>query len=204
TASITLSKETDIYGMPDSLFMEAVGSGYRASYYYVLDHAYGLCQVPAFSDSTLQKKKAAIRTSQFKQEDYPIPLASIRLNVERDPSYVSGNHYNGTFWLKGIYAVYPEKDVQNQILIPKQKSELLVFPNPATDGFYIQANQNKRGLFQLNMYAITGELIRNETIHINESGKTPYISVNDLQPGIYFIFLKGADSTFAGRVIFAP
>jgi hypothetical protein len=204
TASITLSKEIDIYGMPDSLFMEAAGSGYRSSYFYLLDHSYGLCQVPTFSDSTFQKKKAAIRTSQFKQEDYPIPLASIRLNVERDPSYVSGNRYNGTFWLKGIYAVYPEKDVQNQIFIPKQKSELLVFPNPATDGFYLQTNQNEPGLLQLNIYAITGELIRNETININESGKTPYISVNNLHPGIYFIVLKGTDSTFTGRIIVSP
>ncbi len=204
TASITLSKEIDIYGMPDSLYMEAAGSGYRSSYYYVLEHSYGLCQVPAFSDSTLQKKKAAIRTSQFKQVDYPIPLASIRLNVERDPSYVSGNNYNGTFWLKGIYAVYPEKDMQNQLFIPKQKSELLIFPNPATDGFYIQTNQNEPGLFQLNMYAISGEIIRNETINISEHGKTPYIQVKDLQPGIYFIFLKGNKSTFIGRVIVSP
>jgi hypothetical protein len=170
----------------------------------LLDHSYGLCQVPTFSDSTFQQKKAAIRTSQFKQEDYPIPLASIRLNVERDASYVSGNRYNGTFWLKGIYAVYPGKDVQNQIFIPKQKSELLVFPNPATDGFYLQTNQNEPGLLQLNIYAITGELIRNETININESGKTPYISVNNLHPGIYFIVLKGADSTFTGKIIVSP
>jgi hypothetical protein len=204
TASITLSREIDIYGMPDSLFMEAAGSGYRSSYYYILDHSYGLCQVSSFSDSTLQRKKAAIRTSQFKQEDYPVPLASVRLNVERDPSYISGNRYSGTFWLKGIYAVYPQKDVQNQIRIPEQKPELLLIPNPAKVGFYIQANQNKPGLFQLNMYAVTGELVRNEIITIDESGKTAYFSVNDLQPGLYFIVLKGADSTISGKIVVSP
>ena len=204
TASITLSREIDIYGMPDSLFMEAAGSGYQSSYYYILDHSFGLCQVSSFSDSTLQRKKAAIRTSQFKQEDYPVPLASIRLNVERDPSYISGNQYSGTFWLKGIYAVYPEKDVQNQIRISEQIPELLLFPNPAKEGFYIQANQNKPGLFQLNMYSITGELVRNETITIDERGKTTYFSVNDLLPGLYFIVLKSADSTISGKIVVSP
>jgi hypothetical protein len=193
TASITLSKETDIYGMPDSLLLEAAGSGYRSSYYYILDHFYGLCQVPVFSDSTLRKKKAAIRTSQFKQEDYPIPLASIRLNVERDPSYVSGTRYNGTFWLKGIYAVYPEKDVQNSVPVLEYNAALRIFPNPAKDGFYIQANQNIQGLFELNMYAITGELIRKENIRIDKGGKTDYIPVKGLQSGVYFIVLKSGE-----------
>jgi hypothetical protein len=201
TASITLSKETDIYGMPDSLLMEAAGSGYLTSYYYLLDHSYGLCQVSSFSDSTLQKKKAAIRTSEFKQEDYPVPLTSIRLNIERDPSYVSGNTYNGTFWLKGIYAIYPEKDVQNQIQLPLQKSELTIFPNPAKRGFYIQTNQNTPGLFHLNIYTITGELIKNENIKTDNTGKTSYIPVKDLLPGVYFIILKSGDLTSTCKLI---
>lgn len=204
TASITLSKEIDIYGMPDSIFMEAAGSGHRSSYYYILDHSYGLCQVAAFSDSTLQKKIAAIRPSQFKQEDYPVPLASIRLIVERDPSYISGSRYNGTFWLKGIYAVYPEKDVQNTSLALKQNAEFQVFPNPAKNGFYVQANQNKPGLFRLNMYAVTGELVLNETVNLDESGKSSLISVTGLRSGIYFIMLRGSDSAFTGKIMVSP
>ncbi len=204
TASITLSKETDIYGMPDSLFMEAAGSGYRSSYYYLLDHTYGLCQVSTFSDSTLQIKKAAIRTSQFAQEDYPIPLAGVRLNVERDPSYVSGNLYSGTFWLKGIYAVYPEKDVQNSIAVQKNRAELKIFPNPAKDGFYIQTNQNRQGLFQFKMVAVTGELIRNEKLYIGDSEETHFISVKGLHSGIYFIELNSGDTRVTGKVVVSP
>lgn len=204
TASITLSKEIDIYGMPDSIFMESAGSGYRSSYYYILDHSYGLCQVTAFSDSTLQKKIAAIRTSQFKQEDYPVPLANIRLIVERDPSYDSGSRYNGTFWLKGIYAVYPEKDVQSNSPAFKQTTEFQVVPNPAKNRFYVQANQNNPGLFQLNMYAVTGELVRNEIVNLDENGKSSPISVTGLQAGIYFIMLRGNDSSFSGKVVVSP
>jgi hypothetical protein len=139
TASITLNKDIDIYGMPDSIMMEAAGNGYRASYYFILDHLYGLCQSPVFSDATLARRRALINTSGFKQEEYPVPLKSVRLVVERDPSYISGTKYSGTFWLKGLYAVYPTKD-QGSFLkqIVMQDQDVKIIPNPVSDGFYLQ------------------------------------------------------------------
>ncbi|SHE33657.1 Por secretion system C-terminal sorting domain-containing protein [Mariniphaga anaerophila] len=204
TASITLAKEIDVYGMPDSIQMEAAGSGHLSSYYYVLDHQYGVCQTSTFSDDKLLKRQVAINTAKIKQEEYPVPLVSIRLNVERDPEYVSGTSYNGTFWLKGLSAVYPEKDQQSSIPIRQKAEELTVFPNPTKDGFFIRANQIEQGLFHLYVYKTSGEEVRNEAIYINKSEKTDFIAVDGLAPGSYFMVLKGDDSTFTGKLIVSP
>lgn len=74
TASITLNKNIDVYGMPDSVLMEATGNGRKASFYYFLDHPNGLCVVPAFTGTSLQGYKAAVNTAGIAQEDYPLLL----------------------------------------------------------------------------------------------------------------------------------
>jgi hypothetical protein len=201
TASITLSKDIDIYGMPDSIMMEAVGNGKRASYYFILDHLYGLCQSPVFSDATLTRRRANINSSGFKQEEYPVPLKSVRLVVERDPSYISGIKYSGTFWLKGLYAVYPTKDqgsFLNQIVI---NQDIKIIPNPVADGFYLQLKNKPTGNANLSLYHINGQKISTQSISIDMGGISEYISVKGMMPGLYLLHLTGKDFYMHGKMM---
>ncbi len=200
TASITLSKNLDVFGLPDSIMMEAAGSGYKSSFYYLLDHPNGLCQVPAFYSSDLLKHQAAIRVADIKQEDYPLTFSSIRLIVERDPSYVNGTKYNGTFWLKGLYAVYPARDVNNRIQLMHLNDRFLVWPNPAREGVFLRSTGNEAGLVTFCLYDQTGQRVVTKDLHLPGNSDSVFISLQGLPPGLYIYELSGGGIAGKGKI----
>ena len=204
TASITLNKNIDVYGMPDSVLMEATGNGRKASFYYFLDHPNGLCVVPAFTGTSLQGYKAAVNTAGIAQEDYPLLFKSIRLIVEKDPSYVAGQKYSGTFWLKGVYAVYPAKDPQNSLSRPVTPPACSVFPNPVKGGFYLQTDGAVTGPVRMRLYTLGGQLVMDEYIEIGPGGVSDYIPVVKIPPGAYLFVVSGDSGSLKGKLIVLP
>lgn len=204
TASISLNKNIGVYGMPDSILMDATGNGYKASFYYFLDHANGLCTVPPFAGSSLQQYKAPVNIAGIPQEDYPLTFKSIRLIVEKDPSYVQGQKYSGTFWLKGVYAVYPAKDPQSSLKRPVIPPACSVFPNPVKGGFYLQTNGSVSGPVRMLMYTLGGQAVVDRLIDIGPGGISDYIPVGKIPPGSYLFIVNGDRASLKGKLIVLP
>jgi hypothetical protein len=204
TASITLNKNIDVYGMPDSILMEATGNGRKASFYYYLDHANGLCVVPPFTGTSLLDYKAPINLAGIAQEDYPVMFRSIRLIVEKDLSYVQGQKYSGTFWLKGLYAVYPAKDPQSALKRPVIPPGCLVFPNPVKSGFYLQTNGDLTGHVHLILVTMGGQTVMNRFVEIGTGGISDYIPLGKIMPGSYLLIVNGETSSLNEKLIIIP
>ena len=78
----------------------------------------------------------------------------------------------------------------NQVNI--EKNEVNVYPNPATDKVYIDYNKP----IQVALYNIAGSLLKSKLIQ----SKYDYISIGDLQPGMYLIRSQN-DNAFAKKLI---
>jgi hypothetical protein len=204
TASITLNKNIGVYGMPDSILMEATGNGRKASFYYYLDHTNGLCVVPPFTGTSLLEYKAPVNHAGIAQEDYPVMFKSIRLIVEKDPSYVQGQRYSGTFWLKGLYAVYPAKDPQSALRRPAVPPGCSVFPNPVKDGFYLQTTCDLTGHVHLILYTMGGQAVMNRFVEIGTGGISGYIPLEKIMPGSYLLIVNGETASLNGKLIVIP
>ncbi len=204
TASITLTKEIPVYGMPDSLMMEAAGSGTKNSYYYLLDHTAGLCQVPAFTGSSLVGRTSAIRSAEIPQEDYPLTMKSIRLIVERDPSFVTGTRYTGTFWLRGLYALYPEGDPQSRLVSPALMHGEGIFPNPAREGFYLRGGEGVQGNARVALFSMRGEPLREWEVTFVPGGRSPFLPLDSLPAGYYLYKVSGEGFHMKGKLIVVP
>ena len=76
--------------------------------------------------------------------------------------------------------------------IPTVKVEVNVYPNPASDKVYVDYNQP----IQVAVYNIAGSLLKSKLIQ----SKYDYISIGDLQPGVYLIRSQN-DNTFAKKLI---
>jgi len=201
TASITLTKEIPLYGMPDSLMLEAAGTGYQNAYYYIVDHTAGLCQVPSFTSDVVAARPAALRTAEIRQEDYPLMLKTIRLIVERDPSYVQGTRYTGTFWLKGLYAVYPTP--LSRLVRPALLPQEWVFPNPAREGFYLQGGHFS-GKTRVSLYTLRGEKIREWEVVLAPGVSSGFLPLGNLPAGSYIWVANGTSAPIQGKLIVLP
>jgi hypothetical protein len=67
-----------------------------------------------------------------------------------------------------------------------------IYPNPATDKVYVDFNQP----IQVGVYNIAGNLLKSKLIQ----SKSDYISITDLQPGMYIIRSQN-DNAFAKKLI---
>jgi hypothetical protein len=73
-----------------------------------------------------------------------------------------------------------------------EKTDVSIYPNPATDKVYIDYNRP----IQVAIYNIAGSLLKSKLI----SSSSDYISIGDLQPGIYLIRSQN-DNAFAKKII---
>ena len=78
----------------------------------------------------------------------------------------------------------------NQVNI--EKPVVNVYPNPATDRVFVDFNKP----IQVAVYNIAGSLLKSKMIQ----SKFDYISISDLQPGMYLIRSQN-DNTFATKLI---
>ena len=74
-------------------------------------------------------------------------------------------------------------------------------PNPTTDGFRIYADIFKDGSFDLKIYNVTGQIVRKETISLENGVTTKSISVTDIKPGLYTISIGNGNLFGTGKLI---
>lgn len=78
-----------------------------------------------------------------------------------------------------------------------------LYPNPlGKQAFYVRYNSTESVEVQLQIFSITGELLRTDKYHSMETENT-LIEVNDvnLKPGIYFIRVSGSGKTGVNKLI---
>ncbi len=101
--------------------------------------------------------------------------------------YTSGT--TGEFLLTDVRKIMfgPVSEVINPQL---NETELIVFPNPASDFLWIKDGVTKNE--EIRIISVTGQLILNIK-HITQDNK---IDISGLKPGVYFIRTNGALSKF--------
>ncbi|SMO41716.1 Por secretion system C-terminal sorting domain-containing protein [Saccharicrinis carchari] len=200
TAYINLSRRMQLYGMPDSLLLEATGNGYKASFIMSLDHPAGISSIPSFVGSDKQVFKSPIRVGDIQQVDYPLFFKDLRLTVEKDPAYVKGETYQSAFYLKALKVTYPEADPGTAIPTVNKSQPYLIYPNPIRDGVYI-AGVKDMGLVNLNVYKISGQLVLTRQIHFGNNSAPAYINLNMLHKGMYMYSILGKHGKINGKLL---
>lgn len=200
TAYINLSRAIKIYGMPDSLLLEASGNGHKASFILSLDHSAGISSIPPFTGSHIQTFKTPIRVDDIQQEDYPLFFKDLRLTVERDPSYVNGQNYEGAFYLKTLKVTYPEEDPTSTVPTQIESQPYFIYPNPTKDGVYITAG-NDMGRVKLNIYNLGGQLVFNRQINLSKGSTPVYINLDHMDKGMYMYSIVGNHGKINGKLL---
>lgn len=202
TAFISLSKNIDIYGMPDSLSLEATGNGYKTSFVLSLDHVSGNNTIPVFTGTNFQIFKTMLRKSEFAQENYPIPFKNLRLTVERDAAYLIGQKYEGVFYLKNIKAIYPEKDYTSSVPQIKEQDFFVVYPNPARHGVYIKTVNNRDQKVIFTLFTLNGFKMYSRQITFESFNQATFVKLDALPDGVYLYEINGMDGIQQGKLVF--
>lgn len=80
-------------------------------------------------------------------------------------------------------------------------SDISVFPNPATDRVVISIMGEKTGNASINIYSSQGALVKSRITDILPGTNNITVSVQDLQPGIYFAQVKSPEGNSTHKLI---
>ena len=92
------------------------------------------------------------------------------------------------------------QDPSMALIDHQQRPELKAFPNPCTDELQIELPSELRGEMELELVATNGQVLRRDHFSRNEA-ILKMEGLGDLQPGVYFIKLKGQESQQSLRFI---
>ncbi len=82
------------------------------------------------------------------------------------------------------------------ILTQKEKiTQLMIYPNPASDFIYISGIENKSTVM---IYNVSGEKLLNIK---SNSGDVTKVNINSLESGIYFYTINSANQLYSGKII---
>ncbi len=200
TAYINLSRPIQIYGMPDSLLLEASGNGYQTSFILSLDHPAGISSIPSFTATNIQTFKTPIRVDDIPQVDYPLFFKDLRLTVEKDAAYVNGETYEGAFYLKTLKVTYPAEDPSSAVPTSKKPQPFLIYPNPTKGDVYITANKDM-GMVSFNIYDLSGQSILSRHINFSNGSNLVYVNLNQLSKGLYLYSIVGTYGKINGKLL---
>ena len=77
---------------------------------------------------------------------------------------------------------------------------ILVYPNPANEGFYISLPNISTTNLQMQLFDVTGKLVKTATYAAN-ANFTQYVSVDELVPGLYHLQLLGKDISYLQKIV---
>ncbi len=100
-----------------------------------------------------------------------------------------GTIYIGTFG-KGIYKTEHFVGIPEIIGGKTAQNELFVYPNPATNQASIEYTSNRMGKAQVEVYDVTGKMVMQQVYTINPSKNTLDLNIEDLNNGMYLIYLN--------------
>jgi Secretion system C-terminal sorting domain len=81
-------------------------------------------------------------------------------------------------------------------------SNFQVFPNPSTEVLQVKANLILDSQAELNIYDMSGKLLKTESLKINKGGFTKAINIKELRStNIILVELKTANQRIAEKII---
>lgn len=128
----------------------------------------------------------------------------VDLHTDGSFVYIPRKGFEGTDMFR--YAIFDEKDLSSsaavKIKVKKQSSTYYtgnpdifkLYPNPATDSFYIKADVD---IYSVKILDATGRFIR-EVIFNSKAGK---IDVTGLNAGLYYVITNIADRYFSEKLL---
>lgn len=90
----------------------------------------------------------------------------------------------------GYIYVLNQPEEKNRVV-----SNLKVFPNPARDNIYIASDMPLASNSLLKVFDITGQMVINEVLNVNQGTYNYSVDLKSLQPGIYIISLISEGKT---------
>lgn len=200
TAYVNLERLIDIYGMPDSLLLEASGNGVSSSIMLTVDHAAGISKIPKFSGDEIQTFRVPIQVEGIAQEDYPLSYKGLRLTIERDKAYTQGETYQGAFYIRSLKAVYPEKYLSIGVPDRNKIQSYSVYPNPTKDGIYVTGETND-SFVDFKVYNLSGQLVVSRKINLSNGMSPVYVSLKHLSKGVYMYEVVGKEEKANGKLV---
>jgi hypothetical protein len=108
-----------------------------------------------------------------------------------------GTHGRGIFECLDYVGI---KEPDNPVAIAK--SELKIYPNPVTDNMNIEYNLNKSSNIMINIYDITGRIIKSIDLSNQPSGNHKFIiDCNSFYSGTYFVQLIAEKEKVSAKFI---
>lgn len=92
------------------------------------------------------------------------------------------------------------QDPSMALIDRKEGAQLKAFPNPCTDELHIELPSDLRGEMELELVATNGQVLRRDHFNRNEA-ILKVGGLDDLEPGVYFIKLKGQEAQQSLRFI---
>ena len=113
----------------------------------------------------------------WKSVSYGLPMSEIYSLAINETNIFAGT------W-EGVWKL-PLLDI-TKVDNVNQNKDILIFPNPASDFFTLCVNDNSYLNMNLNIYNITGSLVKSEIFRDNKQE----ININDLNNGIYLVEIR--------------
>lgn len=207
TPSVYLHKDFEIYGIPDSVWMNIKlnGKSHRLVYHFInQDNKNVICPTLFKEHYGFIMPGAEIKFS--KVEDHPYKLETIRLEIRKGiNTYEKGKSYQAKILLDNLQVSYPGHtvimDINSKLISPLRF--INVFPNPATEKTNLKFGLKTKGHVNLRIYNINGQLV--ETLINNEflpAGNHDKIwNVNAQTPGTYIYQLEVDGKLQSGKIV---
>lgn len=81
------------------------------------------------------------------------------------------------------------------------QSLLTIYPNPTTDRFYLEYNSETDQIVDLQLYKMSGELVRSSKLELVEGMNVNEVDTQDLVPAMYLVKLRTTDQEFIEKVV---
>ena len=121
---------------------------------------------------------------------------------EEIPDLVFGSVVAGTS--QGAYLIgIDEEGVEGIISVDEEKplSPMTVYPNPSTGDFNIQLDSYSSDDYQLVVFDISGRIVLNEVVSINEGYNKFEINLESVPNGAYYLVLTSSDRRMVSKLL---
>jgi len=196
---VYLKKKIPVYGVPDSLWIDAKSNGLNHFVSYLISDDNGelfALNSRKYASTTVFDSVPAV----FSQSapitvgaifNYPLILEEIRVRIAS--ARVTGTIYNGSIFIDNLRVRYPQNALSNDDSdgIPVSFTLLQNYPNPFNPNTSISFSLPESGFATLSIYDVLGNLIDVATEGYKTAGvHTVNFDAGNLSSGVYFYTLN--------------
>ncbi len=207
---IYLNKDIPIYGIPDSIYLDAQTDGRRHRLYYRFEDAEGnifrALGLKYLNDSTkfLAVNAAMIGLTPLSGvSNVSYPLALKRIEIQLAPATTAGTVTSGTIYLDDVRLKYPVvTGVDNTVQTPVDFTLEQNYPNPFNPSTTIGWRMEERGYAKVSVFDVLGREVAVLMSDVLPAGSHSVTwSAQGFPSGVYFYRLLVGDVMQVRRMI---